>query len=223
MDATIDDLWASIEAMSQRYYDRVKETSSRLATALAALPRDDPKLVDWLRERVWSEREGARMHAYVVVKMADVLDPQGLVLLARQAMEEGTHYQHLSACLAARGGSIDGFEPRPSWRMVFEDEFAVADERDPVSLYSSFHMGGEGPASASAEVFSIAFLGTPNEDISLAYQKIAPDERGHWGGGRKALRSLLTTPADAEKALAVLTRHGEHLFGQFQGRAAEVT
>ncbi|HVA22976.1 MAG TPA: hypothetical protein VMW62_01135 [Chloroflexota bacterium] len=220
MSATMGELWEQVDALSRSFYERVKTTSSRLAGTLAGLPRDNPRLLDWLKERVWREREGARSHAYVVVKMADVLDAHALVFLARQAMEEGMHYQYLYPCLQARGATIDGYEPKPSWRRVFKDEFDVADERDPVSLFSSFHMGGEGPASASADVYSKAFLGTAHEDISLAYQQIAPDEAGHWAAGRKALRGYLQTPQQAEQALAVLTHHGEHLFGQYHGRAA---
>src|SRR5579862_3181523 len=154
VSATIGELWDQVESLSRGYYERVKTTSSQLAGTLAGLPRDDPRLLDWLKERVWSEREGARSHAYVVVKMADVLDAAALVFLARQAMEEGMHYQRLYPCLQARGATIDGYQPKPSWRQVFEDEFAVADERDPIGLFASFHMGGEGPASASADVFS---------------------------------------------------------------------
>ncbi len=35
----------------------------------------------------------ARMHAYVVVKMAEVLETKDLILLAQQAADEARHFQ----------------------------------------------------------------------------------------------------------------------------------
>jgi hypothetical protein len=218
MSETIDALFAELCAESQGFYDRCYATAQRVTAALAPLDPADPRVVEWLRERVWSEREGAKAHAYAVVKLAEVLSPTALVDMARQAMDEGRHYQTLEPCLRARGGSLDGYEPREGWRRVFEKNYAAVDSGDVIRVFSTFHMGGEGPASATARVFSQAFLGTPNADISEAYAKIAPDEARHWADGRRDLRPYLVTVADAEHALAALRASGEVLFGELQPR-----
>jgi hypothetical protein len=219
MSEGVDELFAEICAESQRFYDRCYATAERVTASLAPLDPRDPRLVEWLKERVWSEREGARTHAYAVVQLADVLSPTALVDMARQSADEGRHYLLLEPCLRARGASIEGYEPRPGWRRVFEKNYAAVDTRDVIRLFSTFHMGGEGPASATANVFSQAFLGTANADISEAYRKIAPDEARHWADGRKGLRPYLQTPAEAERALAALRASGEVLFGQYQAGA----
>ena len=41
------------------------------------------------------EREGAKMHVYVVVKMAEVLEPKDLIFLAQQATDEARLFKRL--------------------------------------------------------------------------------------------------------------------------------
>jgi hypothetical protein len=221
MSQTLDDLWGEICAESQRFYDRCHAAAERFAASIRDLDPADPRIVEWLRERVWSEREGARTHAYAVVKLADRLDPAALVDMARQSMDEASHFTYVEPCLRARGASLDGYEPRPGWRRVFDKNYAVVDTLDPIRVFSVFHMGGEGPASATAAVFARAFVGSPNADISEAYQRIAPDEARHWGHGRKALRARLETAEQAARALEALRASGEVLFGQYQASAAQ--
>jgi hypothetical protein len=215
MSEAIDDLWAEICAESQRFYERCHTAAERFAASIRHLDPRDPRLVKWLRERVWSEREGAMTHAYAVVKLGHVLDPDALADMARQSMDEAHHFTYVEPCLRARGASLADYEPRPGWQQVFAKNYAVVDTLDPVRVFAVFHMGGEGPASATASVFARAFVVTPNADISEAYQRIAPDEAWHWAHGRKALRVLLQSPAEAARALEALRASGDVLFGQY--------
>jgi hypothetical protein len=205
-------LWREIEALSQSFYDRVYQVSRQF---WAAKPSGE-KLHDWLKERVWSEREGAKMHAYMVVKMADVLDPDSLIFLAEQAADEARHYRLVARCLAARGLSIDGYEPSARWRGIFQEDYDAADQRDPVLLFSILHMGGEGPASATAKAAVDALKGTPDDDIAQAYELIYPDESNHWRAGREALKRYATTVEALERSRNALREKAEHLFSGYK-------
>jgi hypothetical protein len=216
MSATLDhektaSLWREIEALSQSFYDRVYQVSRQFWDANPS----GEGLYAWLKERVWSEREGAKMHAYIVVKMADVLDPDSLIFLSEQAADEARHYRLVAGCLAARGLSIDGYEPSARWRGIFQEDYDVADQRDPVLLFSIVHMGGEGPASATAKAAMEALKGTPDEDIARAYEKIYPDESSHWRAGREALKRYATTIEALERSRDALREKAEHLFSGY--------
>jgi hypothetical protein len=205
-------LWREIEALSQSFYDRVFQVSRQFWETKPS----GEKLHDWLKERVWSEREGAKMHAYVVVKMADVLDPDSLIFLAEQAADEARHYRLVARCLAARGLSIDGYEPSTRWRGIFQEDYDAADQRDPVLLFSILHMGGEGPASATAKAAMDALKGTLDDDIARAYEMIYPDESNHWRAGREALQRYATTVAALERSRNALREKAEHLFSGYK-------
>ncbi len=140
-------LWQEIDTLSQSFYDRVYSVAKEF---WATKPSGD-RLNTWLQERVWSEREGAKMHAYVVVKMAEVLEPMDLIFLAEQAADEARHFQLDDGCLRARGLNIEGYQPTSRWQSIFQEDYDAADTCDPVHLFSILHMGGEGPASATAK------------------------------------------------------------------------
>jgi len=211
-DDTTASLWREIETLSQSFYDRVYQVSRQFWEAKPS----EEKLHDWLKERVWSEREGAKMHAYVVVKMADILDPDSLIFLSEQAADEARHYRLVARCLAARGLSIDGYEPSARWRSIFQEDYDAADQRDPVLLFSILHMGGEGPASATAKAAVDALKGTANDDIALAYALIYPDESNHWRAGREALKRYATTIDALERSRNALREKAEHLFSGYK-------
>jgi hypothetical protein len=205
-------LWHEIETLSQSFYDRVYEVSRQFWEAKPS----SEKLHDWLKERVWSEREGAKMHAYVVVKMAEVLDPDSLIFLSEQAADEARHYRLVARCLAARGLSIDGYEPSARWRSIFQEDYDAADRGDPVLLFSILHMGGEGPASATAKAAMDALKGTADDDIAQAYEKIYPDESNHWRAGREALKRYASTVDALERSRNALREKAEHLFSGYK-------
>lgn len=205
-------LWSRIDDLSRSFYDRIYQTSRQF---WATKPSGE-RLASWLQERVWSEREGAKMHAYAVVQMAEVLDAESLFFLSQQAADEARHYQLLSACLAARGRSLEGYEPAPRWRAVFQEDYDAADTRDPVTLFSILHMGGEGPASATAKAAMEALLGTQDEDIGRAYAQVYPDESNHWGTGREALKRYATTRESLERSLQALESKAQHLLSGYK-------
>jgi hypothetical protein len=210
-------LWGSIETLSRSFYDRVYQTACQF---WATKPSGE-RLASWLQERVWSEREGAKMHAYVVVQMAEALDADSLFFLSQQTADEARHYQLLSACLAARGRSLEGYEPVPRWRAVFQEDYDAADTRDPVTLFSILHMGGEGPASATAKAAMEALMGTPDEDIARAYAQIFPDESNHWSTGRNALKRYATTVESLERSLRSLEAKAQHLLSGYKRLTAD--
>jgi len=208
----IADLWREIDALSQSFYDQVYKVSKQF---WASKPSGE-RLNQWLKERVWSEREGAKMHAYVVVKMAEVLEPRDLIFLSQQAADEARHCQLVSECLKARGLTIEGYEPSKRWRAIFQEDYDAADTRDPVLLFSILHMGGEGPASATAKAAAEALKNTPDDDIARAYEAIYPDESGHWQAGREALKRIATTPEALERCHAALKTKAEQLFAGYK-------
>lgn len=156
------------------------------------------------------------MHAYVVVKMAEVLEPMDLIVLAQQAAHEARHFQLVDGCLRARGLNIEGYQPTSRWQSIFQEDYDAADTRDPVHLFSILHMGGEGPASATAKAAMEALKATPDADIARAYEQIYPDESGHWKAGREALKRHATTPEAMERSRAALQAKAEHLFSGYQ-------
>ena len=205
-------LWQEIDALSQSFYDRVYKISKEFWDTKPSGER----LNQWLTERVWSEREGAKMHAYVVVKMAEVLEPRDLIFLAQQAADEARHCQLVGDCLKARGLSLEGYEPTPRWRAIFQEDYDAADTRDPITLFSILHMGGEGPASATAKAAAEALKDTPDADIARAYETIYPDEAGHWQAGREALKRHATTPEALERCRKALETKAEQLFSGYK-------
>ncbi len=205
-------LWREIDTLSQSFYDRVYVVAKEF---WATKPSGD-RLNTWLQERVWSEREGAKMHAYVVVKMAEVLEPKDLIFLAQQAADEARHFQLVDGCLRARGLNIEGYQPTSRWQSIFQEDYDAADTRDPVHLFSILHMGGEGPASATAKAAMEALKATPDADIARAYEQIYPDESGHWKAGREALKRYATTPEALERSRAALQEKAEHLFSGYK-------
>jgi hypothetical protein len=219
MAESVEQLWAQLCAESQGFYERVRPPVAAFAAELAQLPADDPRVVAWLQERLWSEREGAKTKAYAVVRLAEVLDADTVVALAHQSMGEAVHYRYLEPCLLARGGTLAAYEPAPRWQRIFQKEYEFADTRDPIVFFAGVHLGGEGPASATAEIYAHTFANSPHADVARAYQKIAVEEAGHWSTGRTVLRGYLKTPADAQRALAALRAMGEVLFGEYRHRA----
>ncbi len=205
-------LWQEIDTLSQSFYDRVYSVAKEF---WATKPSGD-RLNTWLQERVWSEREGAKMHAYVVVKMAEVLEPIDLIVLAEQAADEARHFQLVDGCLRARGLNIEGYQPTSRWQSIFQEDYDAADTRDPVHLFSILHMGGEGPASATAKAAMEALKATPDADIARAYEQIYPDESGHWKAGREALKRHATTHEALERSRTALQAKAEHLFSGYQ-------
>ncbi len=206
------ELWREIDALSQSFYDRVYKVAQEF---WATKPSGD-RLNTWLQERVWSEREGAKMHAYVVVKMAEVLEARDLIFLSQQAADEARHFQLVDGCLRARGLSIEGYKPTSRWQSIFQEDYDAADTLDPVHLFSILHMGGEGPASATAKAAAEALKGTPDADIAQVYENIFPDESGHWKAGREALKRHATTPEALERSRAALQAKAEHLFSGYK-------
>lgn len=211
-DERMTNLWREIDTLSQSFYDRVYQVSREFWETKPSAER----LHGWLQERVWSEREGAKMHAYVVVKMAEVLDPDSLIFLSEQAADEARHYRLVARCLASRGSSIDGYAPSPRWQSIFQEDYDAADRRDPVLLFSILHMGGEGPASATAKAAMDALKGTADEDIARAYELIYPDESNHWRAGREALKRYATTVEALERSRDALREKAEHLFSGYK-------
>lgn len=205
-------LWQEIDSLSQSFYDQVYKVSKEFWDTKPSGER----LNKWLQERVWSEREGAKMHAYVVVQMAEVLEPHDLIFLSQQATDEARHWQLVGDCLKARGLSLEGYEPTPRWRAVFQENYDVADTRDPILLFSILHMGGEGPASATAKAAAEALRDTPDSDIARAYERIYPDEAGHWKAGRDALKRHATTLESLERSNAALQAKAQRLFSRFK-------
>jgi hypothetical protein len=205
-------LWREIEALSQSFYDRVFQVSQQFWETKPSADRFN----EWLKERVWSEREGAKIHAYVVVKMADVLDPDSLIFLSEQAADEARHYRLLARCLVARDLSIEGYEPSARWRSIFQEDYDAADQCDPVLLFSILHMGGEGPASATAKAALNALTGTSEDDVARAYAMIYPDESNHWQAGREALNRYATTIEALERSRNALREKAEHLFSGYK-------
>ena len=205
-------LWQEIDTLSQSFYDRVYSVAKEF---WATKPSGD-RLNTWLQERVWSEREGAKMHAYAVVKMAEVLAPMDIIFLSQQATDEARHYQLVADCLQKRGLDIEGYHPSPRWQSIFQEDYDAADTRDPVHLFSILHMGGEGPASATAKAAAEALKATPDADIARAYEQIYPDESGHWKAGREALKRHATTPEAMERSRAALQAKAEHLFSGYK-------
>ncbi len=205
-------LWQEIDTLSQSFYDRVYSVAKEF---WATKPSGD-RLNTWLQERVWSEREGAKMHAYVVVKMAEVLEPIDLIVLAEQAADEARHFQLVDGCLRARGLNIEGYQPTSRWQSIFQEDYDAADTRDPVHLFSILHMGGEGPASATAKAAMEALKATPDADIARAYEQIYPDESGHWKAGREALKRHATTYEALERSRTALQAKAEHLFSGYK-------
>ena len=211
------DLWQKIDALSRSFYDQVYKVSKEFWDTKPSGER----LNQWLTERVWSEREGAKMHAYVVVQMAEVLEPQDLIFLAQQAADEAHHCQLVGDCLKTRGLSLQGYEPAPRWRAIFQEDYDAADTRDPILLFSILHMGGEGPASATAKAAAEALKDTPDADIGRAYETIYPEEAGHWKAGRDALKRHATAPAALERSLAALQTKAERLFSGYKRMVKE--
>ncbi len=205
-------LWQEIDSLSQSFYDRVYTVAKEF---WATKPSGD-RFNTWLQERVWSEREGAKMHAYVVVKMAEVLEPMDLSFLAQQAADEARHFQLVDGCLRARGLNIEGYQPTSRWQSIFQEDYDAADTCDPVHLFSILHMGGEGPASATAKAAMEALKATADADIARAYEQIYPDESGHWKAGREALKRHATTPEALERSRTALQAKAEHLFSGYK-------
>ena len=92
VDSNVVSLWEEIDALSQSFYDRVYEAAQEL---WATKPTGE-RLTNWLQERVWSEREGAKMHGYVVMKMAEILPPEDVFFLSQQTADEAHHYKLLA-------------------------------------------------------------------------------------------------------------------------------
>jgi hypothetical protein len=99
---------------------------------------------------------------------------------------------------------------------VFQEDYEAADTRDPVTLFSIVHMGGEGPASATAKAAMEALMGTQDEDIARAYARIFPDETGHWSAGREALQRYATSVEALERSLKALEAKAEHLLSGYK-------
>jgi hypothetical protein len=211
-------LWEEIESLRTRFYDQVWQASQEFWSSKPAGDR----LTDWLQEQAWSEREGAKVHVYPVLKMADLLDPEALIMLCKQGSEEARHYQLLDPCLLARGRTLKGYEPHPSWRAIFQSCYDAADTRDPVIFFSLFYVGpfSEGAAAATAKAAMEALLGTPDEDIGRAYEKILVDELNHWDTGREALKRYAASVADVERALGALKGAAKLLMSGVQRRVA---
>ena len=212
VDSNVVSLWEEIDALSQSFYDRVYEAAQEL---WATKPTGE-RLTNWLQERVWSEREGAKMHGYVVMKMAEILPPEDVFFLSQQTADEAHHYKLLAVCLKARGRTLEGYEAIPSWRIVFQDDYDAADTLDPVMVFSILHMGGEGPASATAKAAMEALMGTPDEDIAKAYAEIFPDETNHWKAGREALKKYATTVEALERSRDALQMKAGHLLARYK-------
>jgi hypothetical protein len=202
MTRTQAELWQEIDELRQFFYDQVWKVSLEF---WASKPTGD-RLTDWLQEQVWSEREGSKVHVYPVLKMADLLDPEALIMLCKQGSEEARHYQLLDPCLTARGRSLKGYEPDPSWSAIFQGCYEAAETRDPVVFFSLFYVGpfSEGAAAATARAAMEALIGTPDEDIGHAYEKILVDEMDHWHTGRDTLKRYTRSMVDAERALGAL-------------------
>jgi tRNA isopentenyl-2-thiomethyl-A-37 hydroxylase MiaE len=216
-------LWDDIEHLRVRYYAQVRQASQAFWDSRPT----DAQIVDWLKEQVWSEREGAKLHAYPVLQMADKLDPADIQTLMRQGADEARHCELVWACLKARGGDIEGFVPDPGWKAVFDRCFAIAERRDPVYFMTLFYLSpfSEGAAVATAELALEATDGTARQDIADAYRKILPDESRHWGDGMAMLRRYATTPDEVRRARDLLAESaaGLNMLGTLEGRAAGKT
>jgi hypothetical protein len=182
----LEALWQEIEQLRLKYYDDVKVVSRDFWESRPS----DEQIFDWLREQVWSEREGAKIHAYPVLTMADLLQPADIRTLLRQGADEARHCELVNECLKARGGSIEGYEPMPGWKAVFDAWYRLADLRDPPRFFVLAYLSpfSEGAAVATAELAIEGTLNTRHADIAGAYEKILSDESHHWGDGFAMLK-----------------------------------
>ena len=197
-----EQLWSEVDQLRIDIHERLGAMSSAFWQA----DPSDEEVLDWLKEQAWSEREGSKLHAYPVMKMADVLDAEDIVTLLRQGSEEAGHCVLVEECLANRNESAEGFEPKEDWRAVFEMCFKAADPRDPIHFCTLFYMSpySEGAALATAEAAIEACRGTKHDDIAQAYLKIMPEERSHRDDGIVMLRKYIKSREDLEQSLQVL-------------------
>jgi hypothetical protein len=209
-------LWKEIDELRQGFYDRVYAASQEFW----ATKPTGKRLTDWLQEQVWAEREGAKVHAYPVLQMAELMDPETIMMLCHQGGDEAHHCQLLTPCLASRGRTIEGYEPDPVWKAIFQKCYEAADTRDPVTFFALFYVGphSEGAAAATALAAKEALIGTPDEDIGRAYEKILVDELNHWETGQDALKRYARSAEDMERARDTLRRTAEQLLAGVKRR-----
>jgi hypothetical protein len=207
IDPETQALWTQIEDIRQVFYREVRKACG----AFWASNPSDHDLLDWLKENVWAEREGAKLHAYPVLKMAERLDPVEIRELLRQGADEAHHCELVAECLHQRGGDINGYEPKPHFRSIFNKCFQTADPCDPLHFYTLFYLSpfSEGAAVATAEGAVEGCKGTRNDDIARAYEKIVQDERRHWSYGMAMLRRHAKTKDEVKRALELLKQAGE--------------
>jgi tRNA isopentenyl-2-thiomethyl-A-37 hydroxylase MiaE len=195
-------LWEEIEQLRVKYYQEVKAVSRQFWDSRPS----DEQIFDWLREQVWSEREGAKLHAYPVLKMADQLEPVDIRTLLRQGADEARHCELVNECLKARGGDIVGYEPMPGWKAVFDTWYQAADLRDPPRLFVLGYLSpaSEGAAVATAELAIEGTQNTRNADIAGAYEKILSDESRHWGEGLAMLKKYAKSVEEVRRVRDLL-------------------
>lgn len=213
-------LWTEIERMRIEYYDEVKAVTQKF---WGSHPTDD-QIFDWLREQVWSEREGAKIHAYPVLKMADLLEPADIRILLHQGADEARHCQLVSECLKARGGNIEGYEPMPGWKAVFDSWYQISDLRDPSRFFALAYLSpfSEGAAVATAELAIEGTKNTRHADIARAYEKILSDESHHWADGVAMLKRHVTSVEELRRVRDLLraSASGANMVDTIRERAA---
>jgi hypothetical protein len=140
------------------------------------------------------------------MKMGDIMAAEDLRTLLRQGSEEAGHCVLVEECLAKRGESMEGYEPMPGFRAVFDMCFKAADPCDPIMFCTLFYLSpfSEGAALATAEAALNACKGTKHDDIAKAYEKIMPEESTHGVDGIQMLRKYIKTRQDLEHCLQVL-------------------